>query len=580
MPESIRMYHRYREDLASTEGILLFKDRTVIPPSLRGEVLASLHAAHQGITMMTARAEASIFWPGMTEDIYNTRMSCGHCHRMAPSQPCAPPTPPIQAVYPFQAVCSDYFMHRGTHYLVVVDRYSNWPILSEASPGGSKGLIAELRKFFATYGVPDEISSDGGPEYTSSETRSFLKRWGVNHRLSSVAFPHSNCRAEVGVKTMKRLIADNTGPKGALDTDLHHRALLQYRNTPDPDTKVSPAMCVYGRQIRDFIPVPPGRYKPHETWSSTLMAREEALRKRHYRMADRLEEHTKRLTPLAVGDLVRVQNQTGPHPKKWDKTGCVVEVHQHDQYNVKMDGSGRTTLRNRKFLRRFINALVAGTPPPPHSILDDMARLVMSPAEQPPLRDPVGPTRGPPERIPQSPRPNHDARASPARQRGTPATDRPASVSGDRSLGITTPDRPQSDSGNRSRGTPTPLSWRGTQAPATGPHPTADWSSLEKRRLRRRPATNADPGPTRKAPRRLYQSPPESPQTREIPGPSRTTTPAPSTPVPQPTGGPRRSTRMTKAPSWQEDYAMGLTWNTMTYYNSLYEAKDSEGDRQ
>ena len=85
---------------------------------------------------------------------------------------------------------------------------------------------------------------------------------------------------------MKRIITDNTGPKGELDTDAVQIAILQYRNTPDPDTKISPAMCVFGRPTRDFIPVIPGKYRPHETWRETLKAREEALRKSHVRTAD------------------------------------------------------------------------------------------------------------------------------------------------------------------------------------------------------------------------------------------------------------------------------------------------------
>ena len=64
-------------------------------------------------------------------------------------------------------------------------------------------------------------------------------------------------------------------------------------------------------------------------------------------------EHTRKLPPLRVGDTVRIQNQVGPHPKKWDKTGRVIEVMQHDQYRVRVDGSGRITLRNRRFLRNF-----------------------------------------------------------------------------------------------------------------------------------------------------------------------------------------------------------------------------------
>ena len=39
------------------------------------------------------------------------------------------------------------------NYLVIVDRYSNWPIVERAQDG-SKGLVDVLWQTFATYGIP------------------------------------------------------------------------------------------------------------------------------------------------------------------------------------------------------------------------------------------------------------------------------------------------------------------------------------------------------------------------------------------------------------------------------------------
>ena len=185
----------------------------------------------------------------------------------------------------------------------------------------------------------------------ASTTQKFLREWKVNFRVSSAYFPHSNQRAEVGVRTAKRMLRENMSPGGSLDTNKFLRALLTHRNTPDRDTGRSPAQVIFGRPIKDFFPVRPNQFQPRAEWLLTAEQRETALAQRHAQQGQLLAEHTKVLSPLKVGDTVLVQNQTGPREKKWDKSGLVVETLEYDQYRVRMDGTGRSSLRNRRFLR-------------------------------------------------------------------------------------------------------------------------------------------------------------------------------------------------------------------------------------
>ena len=203
---------------------------------------------------MISRAKASVFWPGITPAhvIKAARTQCLHYHQIQEPQQL-----PLYHQNTPSRVFADFFHHRGNSYLVIVDRYSNCPI-SEMASNEALRLISSLHRTFVTFGIPNELASDGGPEFTATATRQFLEEWDVHVRLSSVPFPHGNCRAEVGVKTVKRLISDSSTPSGDKDTNSFQRAMLQYRNTPDRDTKLSPAMCVFGHPIWDFISIPPG----------------------------------------------------------------------------------------------------------------------------------------------------------------------------------------------------------------------------------------------------------------------------------------------------------------------------------
>ena len=48
---------------------------------------------------------------------------------------------------------------------------------------------------------------------------------------------------------------DNISTNGSLDIDAFPKVILQYRNTPDTDNKVSPSKIVFGGALRYFAPI-------------------------------------------------------------------------------------------------------------------------------------------------------------------------------------------------------------------------------------------------------------------------------------------------------------------------------------
>ena len=359
-PPHLREYWEVRDRLITQDNIAYLDQRVVIPQPLRKSVLEALHAANQGVTGMRRRANSSVYWPGMNNAINNHRKHCASCEANAPSQSAEPIILTPSPEWPFQQLCADYFVIDSHGYLVVVDRYSGWPCVFHFPPGHTTTakLLAELRTLFSTFGIPEEISTDGGPQF-KHQYEDFLKNWGIHPRLSSVGYAQSNGRAEAGVKTMKRVLMDNVSRNGSLNNDKVLKALLQYRNTPLPDINLSPAQILFHRQLKDSLPVHRNQYHLHKDWVIAADEREKIYAKKNKVIEMKYNEHTRPLPELPAETLVLIQGKD----KKWVKQGRIVEILDNRQYRIKTLGSGRLTLQNRRFIRPCYSI----TPPIPHN---------------------------------------------------------------------------------------------------------------------------------------------------------------------------------------------------------------------
>ena len=153
------------------------------------------------------------------------------------------------------------------------------------------------------------------------------------------------------------MITGNVGKDGAINIGAFQEAILQYRNTPDSTTKLSQAMCVFGRPTKDLIPILPGKYHPHPTWRNSLNLREEALRHRHMRHQEKWSAKNRRGSKTKPA--VTQTNGTAPKYANFSPI-----PHQNRRI--------RQANRNRKFLRKYIPMY---QPAKRRSILEDIAHL-------------------------------------------------------------------------------------------------------------------------------------------------------------------------------------------------------------
>ena len=280
LPTELQPYWSMKDDLYTVSGIPFKGKKMLIPKTLCSIVLEGLLAALQGVNDMLANARKRFFWPGLDASIYLHRAQYRQCNEQVSSQLKEPAVESIQPEVPFEEVTADFCKISSFSYLIYVDAYSGWIEVANLTGTGFHPVKEMLLMYFVIFVVPEEIGTDGGPQFNSGYYINLLKKWNIRRRLSSAYYPQSNGRAEVSLKTAKHILHGNINPRTEkLDNDKAVKALLADRNTPCQQTGTSLNVTLFRKPIRDHLPIP--NLKLQQEWQEIADKREEALAKRH-----------------------------------------------------------------------------------------------------------------------------------------------------------------------------------------------------------------------------------------------------------------------------------------------------------
>ena len=191
----------------------------VLPISLREPIMENAHgelAGHLGISKTCDKLLNDFYWPGLKKDVTSFINSCHTCQVMGKPNTTIPqyPLQPIKVPEePFQKIIIDIVgplpkTKKGNQYILTVmcptTRYPEGFPLKNIT---SKTIVSKLTQLFTTFGIPREIQSNRGTNFTSDLFAAVLSELGITQTLSTAYHPQSQGALERFHQTLKSLLS-------------------------------------------------------------------------------------------------------------------------------------------------------------------------------------------------------------------------------------------------------------------------------------------------------------------------------------------------------------------------------------
>ena len=235
----------------------------VVPRTLRLQVMKlaheSLMSGHLGTERTLSKVLSEFFWPGVQADVRRFCRSCDICQRTTPKGKTGKvPLGQMPLIdEPFRRIAVDLVgpiqpaSDSGKRYiLTVVDFATRYPE-AVALKGIEAETVAEaLVSIFCRVGVPREMLTDMGSQFTSSLMAEVSRLVSLKQLTTTPYHPQCNGLVEKFNGSLKQMLKRMCSERPR-DWDKYiDAALFAYRDTPQQSVGFSPFELVYGRTVR------------------------------------------------------------------------------------------------------------------------------------------------------------------------------------------------------------------------------------------------------------------------------------------------------------------------------------------
>jgi hypothetical protein len=347
--KALHRFDKVFEELATVDGIVMRGDQLIIPGQLQAQVVELAHEGHMGQEKTLQLLRQYAWFPNMGNMVKDWVETCVPCQASLPGTGQEPLRSIPYPEGPWQRLHADYKGPIGGWYLyAMIDQYSKYPVVKVTKSTGWDQLRPVLEEAFSSHGIPEVLTTDGGPPFNGHEMQKFSEGMGFSHKLTTPEDAQANGFAEAFIKVLVKMlhtaVVEGRDPKRAM-----HSYLMAYRAAPHRMTGKSPAEMLFGRKIKTKLP------RMLQTSDSDqdreARARHDEERRKQKEYADK--KRNAKTKHIVKGDRVMVQRKKTTTDSPWDPRPYVVVDMKGPQLRVQRGEQVKLRATNKvKVVRR------------------------------------------------------------------------------------------------------------------------------------------------------------------------------------------------------------------------------------
>lgn len=257
----------YRPPKLTDEDTWAEVHQVVVPQSVRRSLMEVAHegfSGHLGIKKTYLKLLNDFYWPGMKKDVATFVNSCFTCQLVGKPNQTIPPYPlqPIKVPSePFQKIIIDIVgplpktKKNNQYLLTILCPTSRYPEAYPLKNITAKSVASKLIHMFTTFGIPQEVQSDRGTNFTSNLFQQVLHELGIQQTLSTAYHPQSQGALERHHQTLKAMLRKYCHENNQEWDEGLPFLLFAIREVTHESTGCSPFELVFGRKVRGPLKV-------------------------------------------------------------------------------------------------------------------------------------------------------------------------------------------------------------------------------------------------------------------------------------------------------------------------------------